>query len=139
MPRIFGLNLVAVLAASVAFYMVGFLWYGIFFSQAWMAAQGVTPEEAASGGPIWMAGGFLITIVQAVGLGLVIRWRGATSLAGAIGTAAVLWLVFALPFSLYAYLYLPAHNATLLMIDASHLLVGWVGAAALLALLKAWK
>lgn len=139
MPKLFGVNLVAVLAASIAFYVVGFLWYGALFSEAWMAAEGVSPEEAQGESPIWMAGGFLITVVQAIGLALAIKWRGATSLAGAIGTAAILWFVFALPFTHYAYLYLPAHNPILLMIDASHLLVGWGAAAAVLALLKAWK
>lgn len=139
MPRLFGLNAVAVLAGSIVFYMVGFLWYGVLFSQAWMAAEGVTAEEAQEGSPIWMAGGFLITILQVVGLGLAIKWRGATDLGGAIMTAVILWLFLALPFSLYAYLYLPAHDTTLLMIDASHLFVGWVTAAGVLAVLKAWK
>jgi hypothetical protein len=37
---------------------------------------------------------------------------------------------------MYAFLYLPAHNATLLMIDASHLLVGWLVAAFALAMVK---
>lgn len=141
MPKVAGLSLVAVAAASIAFYLVGFAWYGLLFSEAWMAAQGVTAEQAQQdpNGPIWMVGGFLITILQVLGIGLAIKWRGAASLPGAVTTAIVLWLLLALPFTLYAYLYLPAHNATLLMIDASHLLVGWTLAAAVLALLKAWK
>jgi hypothetical protein len=139
MPKMFGLSPLAVLAGSIAFYFVGFLWYGMLFSEAWMAAEGVTPEQAEGGSPIWMAGGFLITILQVIGLGLAIKWRGATSLMGAVGTALILWFLLALPFTLYAYLYLPAHNSTLLMIDASHLFVGWIAAGAVLALLKAWK
>ena len=139
MPKLFGVSLIAVLAAAVVFYVVGFLWYGVLFSEAWMAAEGVTAAEAEAGGPVWMAGGFLITVLQVLGLGLVLKWRGATDVGGAVMTALILWLLLALPFTLYAYLYLPAHNSTLLMIDASHLFVGWVGAAAVLALLRAWR
>lgn len=141
MPKLFGLNLIAVLAGAVAFYFVGFLWYGMLFSEAWMAAEGVTAEQAQQdpNQAIWMAGGFLITILQTIGLGLAIKWRGATDIGGAIVTAVILWLFLALPFALYGYLYLPAHNQTLLMIDASHLFVGWVIASAVMAVMKAWK
>jgi hypothetical protein len=134
--RIHGFNVLGVLAASVAFYFVGYLWYGLLFSEAWMAAEGVTAADVEGESPIWMAGGFLITVMQAIGIAIVLKWRGASGVGKAAATASVLWLFFALPFSHYAYLYLPAHNATLLMIDASHLLVGWVVAAVVLALFK---
>lgn len=134
MPKIFGLNSVAVLAASVAFFFVGFLWYGVIFMDAWMAGHGLTADDA--GPAIWMLGGFVITVFQVVGVGLVLKWRGVSSLMPAVKTAAILWLVFALPIVHYAYIYLPAHNATLLMIDGSHLLLGWVVSAAILAVMK---
>jgi hypothetical protein len=134
MPKLFGLNLVPVLVASVAFFVVGFLWYGVIFSDAWMAAQGVT--EADAGSPVWMVGGFVITIMQVVALGLILKWRNIAGPSPAVQTALVLWLLLALPFTLYAYFFIPAHNATLLMIDASHLLVGWGLAAAVLATMK---
>ena len=136
MPKILGLNLVAVLAASVAFYLVGYLWYEFLFKDAWMAASGITAADVEGMSPIYMAGGFLITVVQVIGIGLVLGWKGVTDPAGAIKTALVLWLVFALPFTLYPYLYSPAHNSTLLMIDASHLLVGWALSALVLRLIK---
>lgn len=139
MPKIFGLNAIALLAASVAFYFVGFLWYGVIFSEAWMTAEGLTAEDAEGQSPIWMAGGFLITILQAIGLGLVLKWRNTDGLSAALTTSAMLWFFLALPFTSYAYMYLPRHDATLLMIDASHLLVGWLAAGAVLALMKAWK
>lgn len=136
MPRVFGLNLIGVVVATVAFYIVGAVWYGALFQEQWMASMGVTAEAAGAGSPIWMAGGFLITIMQVVGIGLVLKWKGAAGLANAAMTAFVLWLVFALPFCHYTYLYTPAHDATLLMIDASHLLVGWVVSAVALSFFK---
>ena len=138
MPKVLGLNLLAVLVASVAFYMVGWLWYGILFMEAWMSAMGVTEADFENSGnqAVWMFGGFVITVLQVIGIGLVLRWKGAATLGAAVTTALMLWFFIALPFAHYGYLYGVNHDATLLMIDASHLLVGWVVSAAVLALIK---
>lgn len=136
MPKLFGLNILGVLIASIAFFLVGYLWYAVLFGEAWGSAHGLTRADFEGESQIWMLGGFLVTVFQVVGIGLVMKWKGVTSLGKAVLTAAVLWLVFALPFVHYNYLYLPAHNPTLLMIDASHLLVGWVVSAVVLSLIK---
>lgn len=133
MPK---LNPVGVLVASVAFYLVGFLWYGLIFQDAWMAAQNLPKEPEDAGSPIWMAIGFVITVMQVVGLAYVLHWKGAGTPAAAATTAAILWLLFALPFAFYGYIYSFDHSATLLLIDASHLLVGWIAAAVALSMIK---
>lgn len=133
MPRLFGLNLGGVLAASVAFWFIGFLWYGVVFAEAWKIAEGVTDADVEGQSPIWMLVGFIITVLQVIGIGLVLKWRGISDIGGAVMTGLTLWFFFALAFVTYAYAYLPAHNTTLLMIDASHLLVGYVVAAAVLS------
>jgi len=133
MPK---LNPVGILVASIAFYFIGFLWYGLIFSDAWMGAHGLVAEDAKGESPIWMAAGFVITMVQVVGLATVLKWKGAEEPASAAVAAAMLWAFFALPFSLYNYIYLPSHGSTLLMVDGSHLLVGWVVAAVILSLFK---
>lgn len=134
MPRIFGLNLAAVLLASVVFYFVGFLWYGVIFMNAWMDAHEMTADDGVGG--IWMAGGFVITLLQVIGIAKVMQWRGVVDILGALGTAFILWLFLALPFVHYAYIYLPSHNHVTLMIDASHFLVGWSLSAVVLSLFK---
>ena len=85
---------------------------------------------------IYMVGGILTTFVQVIGIGLVLKWRNAADVGSALKTAAVLWLVFGLPITMYPYLYLPAHNSTLLMIDSSHLLTGWIVSAAIMAVME---
>ncbi|MBB5518288.1 DUF1761 domain-containing protein [Amphiplicatus metriothermophilus] len=138
MPKLFGLNVLAVLVASVVFYLIGWLWYGVLFKDLWMALMRVTEAEAAaSSGPIWYVYGFVITVLQVIGIGLVMKWKNAAGLNAAVVTAVILWIVFALPFSGYAYVYSVAHSEKLLLIDAGHLLVGWVVSAAALALMKA--
>lgn len=133
MPK---LNPVGIIVASIAFFVVGFLWYGVIFSDAWMAAQGLTAEDAKGESPVWMGLGFVITAMQVVGLALVLKWKGDDKPVAAATTAAILWAFIALPFTLYNYIYLPGHDATLTMIDASHLLVGWVVSAVILSLFK---
>ena len=134
MPK---LNPISIAVASIAFYLVGFLWYGLIFSDAWMGAHGLAAEDAKGESPIWMAAGFVVTAMQVVGLAVVLKWKGASAPVDAAMTAAMLWATFALPFSLYNFIYLPSHGSTLLMVDASHLLVGWVVAAVVLSLFKA--
>lgn len=130
------LNPVGIIVASIAFFVVGFLWFGVIFSDAWMAAEGVTKEAAESESPAWMAVGFVITVMQVVGLALVLKWKGEAGPVAAATTAAILWALFALPFTLYDFIYTPGHDTMLLMIDASHLLVGWVVSAVALSLFR---
>ena len=133
MPK---LNLAGIVVASLAFYLIGFLWYGVIFTDAWMAGEGVTPSEAEEQNPVYMVGGLLITVLQVIGLSTVLKWKGANGIGDAVKAAALLWALFAFPYTMYAYLYLPRHDSTLLMIDASHLLVGWIVAAAVLSRFK---
>lgn len=133
MPK---LSLPGILAATAAFWVIGFLWYGVLFNGAWMAAEGVTPADAEGQSPLWMAAGLLMTLAQVLGLALVLRWKGVYETGDAVRTAALLWALLALPFALYDFVYLPAHNAVSLAIDASHLLAGWVAAAAVLSRFK---
>ena len=136
MPRLFGLNPVGALLAAVVFFVIGHLWYNLLFQDVWLAAQGLTVQQVQREFDFWLVGGFLITLVQVIGLGLVMRWRGVSSIGAAALTAFVLWLVFALPFAHYAYIYSQDHNPAVLMVDASHLLAGWVAAAVVLAVMK---
>ncbi len=85
---------------------------------------------------VWMAGGFVITVMQVIGIGLVLKWKGAASLSDAIKTVLLLWLFLALPFAHYGYLYGVAHSQTLLVVDATHLLAGWLVSGVALTLIK---
>jgi hypothetical protein len=43
------INLLAVLLAAVAFFVLGALWYGPLFGKAWRELNGITPEIVAAG------------------------------------------------------------------------------------------
>lgn len=45
MPRLFGLNIITTLIAGIAFWMLGYIWYGVIFSESWEALQNFTPKQ----------------------------------------------------------------------------------------------
>lgn len=65
------INWLAVLAAALAPFALGFLWYGPLFGRAWGRAAGVTPEmsKAANMGRIFGLT-FVAQLVQAVALAM---------------------------------------------------------------------
>lgn len=117
--RVMGHNAIAVAAAAVAMYLIGFLFYGVVFADAWVAATGWTEAELQSG-MSKMPIGFVIPILLAIGLSLVIRWRSKTGWMAGADTGFWIAAFFLFPLQLYAYVYAPAGGETLLGIDTLH-------------------
>ncbi len=134
--KIFGLPLWGVLVAFVVFYALGVFWYGMFFSDIWIAGHGYTEAELEGSSPMWMLLGFPQTFAQVIGLGFILKWRGWPDLQGAVTTAVVLGICFALPFAAYQLIYSVAHSLPLFFVDASHLFVGWVASAAIMTMMR---
>jgi len=44
MPKIFNTNWLAVILATLAFFMLGAIWYGPLFGEIWMVGTGLTEE-----------------------------------------------------------------------------------------------
>ena len=137
MPRIFGLNAVGVLISAIAFYMVGFVFYGVIFQSIWVELWNFTEAETAAMGEnatLSMAMGFVISVFSAVFIGLALKMFGTTDLNSALRKAIFLWAGFAFPTLAYDSVY-AEQSATLLAIDAAHLLVGFMVAAAIQTLM----
>ena len=68
-----GDNWLAVLAAAVAIYAIGFLIYGALFSKLWLSLSGYTHEQLKP--HRWkMALSPVMPILTAIGLALVLKW-----------------------------------------------------------------
>jgi hypothetical protein len=67
------LNWLAVIVAAVAGFIIGGLWYGPLFGQAWMSASGVTKESARSRNMAFTFGlTYVLNVVAALSLAMFI-------------------------------------------------------------------
>lgn len=136
MPKLFGVNIVAVLVGAVAFYIIGFLWYGVLFHGLYMNVMGLTEADFEGQSPMWMVGGGVIPLFAAFVIAKVLAMTGAEGVMAAASRGVLLWVGFGLTGAAYGLVYTAHHSWKLFLIDASHLLVGWVIAAVVIALLS---
>lgn len=134
--KVMGLNALAILAAAVAIYVVGFLIYGVIVDPAvWMAGQGITKEQLDAVGMSRMPYGPAMPIVTAIGMGLIFKWANVSGLANGLKWGALIATTSALPAIWYGWVYGvgPCIGPA---IDSAHLLAGHCVAGAILA---SWK
>lgn len=129
MPKIFGTSLIGILAATLVFYMLGFIWYGFAFAEQWMSLNGITAAEAQLRneqlGAMLFVWGLLISLLQVLGLAAVINWAGASVLVTCAKIGLTIGLLIAVPILGYGVLY-AGSPVNLMLIDAAHLVLGYV-------------
>lgn len=156
MPRIGGINVVGVALAAIAFYMIGYVFYGVLFTDEWiaqtLAMSGVaeldsirqmSPERIENawkeafptsdmGTSIGL--GFANAVFTVIVLAVVLRLltSDGPSLIGHIGFAILLALGFSLTGVAADHIY-AAKPMVLFWIDAGHTLVAYVVAAIVLS------
>ncbi|PWE16586.1 hypothetical protein DDZ18_12525 [Marinicauda salina] len=131
MPRIFGHDLIAAVAAVAAIYLIGFLIYGVVFQDLWMSLAGVT--EADYAGQEWkMALSPVMPILTVIGLSALIEMSGARDIAGHLKVGFFAWLGFAFTALMYGWVYGADYPLGLFAMDAIHVLLGALAAAAVL-------
>ncbi len=139
MPRIFGTSWLAVLLATVVFFMIGFAWYSVLFGDIWQAATGITDEMAhadmeANGARIFSSA-ILITLMQALGLLMVINYAGAKSLGACLKIGFWMALLFACTVTAYnsVWGFYPLKGY---LVDAGAFMVGYLAMAAIYGLFR---
>lgn len=131
MPRIFGHDLLAVIAAAVAIYVIGFLIYGLLFSTFWMEQYGYTADSFA--GHEWkMFLGPIMPILTTLGLAALFQAANASGLNAHIRIGVIAWAGFSLSTLLYGFAYGITMTPAALALDAVHLLLGILAASAIL-------
>lgn len=104
------INWIAVIVATVLVFLLGWVWYGLVFLQAWTAATaGLSLQPALTPGAA-MGVGFVNTALITVGLAWVVGRLGTASLAAAVGVSLAAWFFFNFTTMAVDYLYvgLPA-------------------------------
>lgn len=132
--RFQGHNVLAILVAAAAMYAIGFVIYGLVFSQMWQDAVGYDAADYA--GLEWrMALSPVMPILIAIGLSLVIKWRNAAGWMGGAVTGFWIALFFLFAARLYNFAY-SAESETVLALDGAHLFLNAIVGGAILG---AWK
>ncbi len=131
--RIAGVNLIAVLVAAVLIYAIGFVIYGLLFSQQWMAMQGLTEADMGKFEQWRMYLSPVMPILIAFGIGIAHKWRGASGLMAGLTTGAIVWLCLMLPVRMYSFVY-GMEVMGLFEMDGAHLLADALIAGAVFGL-----
>jgi Protein of unknown function (DUF1761) len=131
--KIFGYNALAILAAAVAIYVVGFVIYGVLLTpEAWMAASGITKEQMDGVGVSRLPYSPIMPIFTAIGMAILFRWANVAGSASGIKYGFLIAMLSAVPALWYGWVY-GVGPASGTIIDSVHLITGHVLAGAILA------
>ena len=131
-----GINWLAVLAAAVAFYLIGFVIYGMLIpEETWMAMSGETKAELEAVAASRMPFGPLMPIMTSAFMALIFKWGAVDSAAKGIRWGLVIALASAVPALLYGWVY-GAGSIHMTLVDCAHLLLGH---AVVGAILGGWR
>lgn len=99
-------NYLAVIVAAIAYWLLGAIWYGVVFGEAWMALEHMTEEQARSMNPVLP---YVITLVLnvliAYALAQICIWRNADTLGRGASVGVMLWIGFVGPVTFTTYMY----------------------------------
>jgi len=128
------INWLGLVAALVVGQIIGIIWYGTVFSDAWLAAMEMTEAEFV--GTEWrMSLGFINMVVILIGLDWLIGRLDARSWVGGAKIALTACVCFALTVVTLDYIY-AAGNLPLVWIDGGYQVLTYVIGGALLGGLK---
>ena len=130
-----GINWLAVIAAAIAIYAIGFVIYAMLIpEESWMAMSGMTEAEKAVA-MSRMPFSVVMPIMTAVFMAVLFKWAQVADAASGAKWAIVVALASAVPTMLYGWVY-GGLSTNMTMIDCAHLLLGHVAAGAILG---GWK
>ncbi|CAN5413367.1 DUF1761 domain-containing protein [soil metagenome] len=128
----------AVLAAGVAGFLVGGIWYSALFGKVWMAARGVTAESmqgAKANVGLLFAMTFVLDVVMAFFIDHVLgTYTPKPDFSLTLMIAGGLALGFVIPAMIVNYLYQQA-SRNLMLIDAGHWLFAFLAMGAVLGVM----
>lgn len=124
-----GINWLAVIAAAVAIYVIGFAIYGLIIPEETYTTT-MSAEQAAAG-EARMPLGVLMPLAMAVFLALLFKWGGVNGALRGAQWAAIVALASAVPTVWYGWVYGDVSEG-MALVDSVHLLLAHIGAGAIL-------
>ena len=152
MPKIAGVNPIGVLLAAIAMFLIGFIWYGLAFTEPWMGANGLfftdetktmmqwltadglqTVARDAGPDPMIMLLGFVLSLVLSFGLGWHMNQKNNSKLSTAVLFGLWMSLLIGVPLMAYDTVYTPYNSLAGLLVDGSHTVATFVVACAVMS------
>ena len=127
------INYLAVLVAAIAFFVLGWIWYGMVFSSLWMQYTGISMDQAPSGSEMAMqfGGSFVAYFIMFYCLAHVNHAFKVQDVKGAIQSGWWTWLGFIATVLFVTNLY-QRKSFGLWLIDGGYWLVGLILGAIIL-------
>lgn len=132
--RVMGHNVLAIIVAAIAIWLIGFLLYVVIFAEQWMGWMELTDAQknTDNGRMPFM---IVMPFLQAIGLSLAVKWRNAAGLMGGLTTGVLMAIFFSIAARLYGWVY-SFEVTELLGLDSVHFLLTHAVAGAILGV---WK
>ncbi len=129
------MNWLAVLAAGVAYFVLGVIWYSLIFKTAWIRLSGVNPNDpnAKKGVAGIMIASLILMIVASLGIAILLSKVGYISLMSGVKVGLVAGVCFSATGICISYLY-EKRPLGLHMINAGYNVAGCVIAGIILAM-----
>jgi len=99
-------NNLAVVVAAIAYFILGYVWYGLLFNKPWMALEQMTPEKMQGASPVVpFIVSFLLELLIAYSLAQLCIWRNANTVGRGASVGVLVWIGFVGPISLMTYMF----------------------------------
>jgi len=125
-------DLLAIILATLAFSLWGYVWYATVFDDVWQSliarSEAELIEMAAARGGLQTLFTYVISLVQVMGLFILLRWVKARSFLHHIGLSLLVSTLIVLPALGNATLF-AGTPTELLVLDYGHFMLGYAGIA----------
>lgn len=99
-------NYAAVFLAALAYWLLGAVWYGVLFSNPWMALEHISVEQAKSMNPVLpYVITFALNLLIAYSLAQICIWRNADTIGRGASVGVLLWIGFVGPITFTTYMF----------------------------------
>ena len=132
--KLFKVNWLAIAAATVAGFFIGFLWYALLFDAMWMDLTGITPEMI-EGTSMAMTMGLTILVTFIAAWGLAVLIGKAPSASNGMMTGAFVSLFFVATMLAQNYVY-SLNPLGLWLLDAGFVVVMFAVMGAVIGMMK---
>ncbi len=81
------------MVSALAYWILGALWYGVFFGARWMALENIAPRQTqGANAAVPYLVSLVLDVLIAYVLALLCRWRGANTAGSGAAVGLLLWI-----------------------------------------------